>query len=170
LTHAERYLELALRLGRHEPDLVDFYYGPPELERRVADEPRLEPQRLAAAAGELLAELDDRWLAAQVRALETVARTLAGEELPYAEEVELKYGIRPQWVDEREFERGHRLLDERPCPARGTSRLGSRGGSPTSPSPASSPGRRCARRSGSCASGRARRWASRTARSSSWRS
>jgi hypothetical protein len=111
-THAERYLELALRLGRHEPDLVDFYYGPPELARRVADEPALEPSRLAADAGELLAELDDPWLAAQVRALETLARTLAGEELPYAEEVELRYGIRPQWVDEREFERGHELLDE----------------------------------------------------------
>jgi hypothetical protein len=112
VTHAERYLELALRLGRHEPDLVDFYYGPPELERRVADEPLLEPARLAAEAGELLAELDDPWLAAQVRALETTARTLGGEELPYAEEVESKYGIRPRWVDEGEFERGHALLDE----------------------------------------------------------
>jgi hypothetical protein len=112
VTHAERYLELALRLGRHEPDLVDFYYGPPELRQRVDAERPLEPARLAAEAGELLAELDDPWLAAQVRALEAVARTLAGEELPYAQEVELKYGIRPRWVDEEEFERGHVLLDE----------------------------------------------------------
>jgi hypothetical protein len=112
VTHAERYLELALRLGRHEPDLVDFYYGPAELQQRVADEPLLEPARLAAEAAELLAELDDPWLAAQARALETIARELAGEELPYAEEVELKYGIRPRWVDEWEFERGHALLDE----------------------------------------------------------
>jgi len=112
VTHPERYLELALRLGRHEPDIVDFYYGPPDLERRVADEPPLEPSRISADAADLLAELDDRWLAAQVRALETTARTLAGEELPYAEEVELKYGIRPQWADEREFEHGHALLDE----------------------------------------------------------
>ena len=89
MTPAERYLELALRLGRHEADLVDFYYGPAELERRVADEPPLELPRLAEEAGGLLAELDDRWLAAQVRALETLARTLAGEELPYAEEVAL---------------------------------------------------------------------------------
>lgn len=112
MTHAERYLELALRLGRHEPDLVDYYYGPPELERRVADEPPLEPSHLVADARELLAELDDPWLAAQVRALETTARTLAGEELPYTEAVELKYGIRPRWFDEREFERGHSLLAE----------------------------------------------------------
>jgi hypothetical protein len=108
VTHVERYLELALRLGRLDPDLLDFYYGPPELERAVAD----DPSRLAEDARELLAELDDSWLAAQVSALEANARTLAGEELPYAEEVELKYGIRPQWVDEAEFERGHALLDE----------------------------------------------------------
>ena len=112
MTHAERYVELGLRLGRHEPDLVDSYYGPEELRRRIDDEPLLEPARLAADAAELLAELDDRWLAAQVRALETTARTLAGEELPYAEEVELTYGIRPRWIDEQEFERGHALLDD----------------------------------------------------------
>jgi hypothetical protein len=110
---AERYLELGLRLGRHEPELVDSYYGPEELRQRVEDEPLHEPARLAADAAELLAELDDDpWLAAQTRALETTARTLACEELPYADEVELTYGIRPRWTDERQFERGHELIDE----------------------------------------------------------
>ena len=108
----ERYLELGLRLGRHEPELVDSYYGPAELRQRIEDEPLVEPARLAADAAELLADLDDRWLSSQVRALETTARTLAGEELPYAEEVELTYGIRPRWMDEREFERGHAELEE----------------------------------------------------------
>jgi hypothetical protein len=113
MTTAERYLELGLRLGRHEPELVDSYYGPEELRQRVDGEPLHEPARLAADAAELLAELeDDRWLAAQVRALETTARTLAGEKLPYAEEVELTYGIRPRWTDERQFERGHEVLEE----------------------------------------------------------
>ena len=113
MTIAERYVELGLRLGRHEPELVDSYYGPEELRQRIDAEPLLEPARLAADAAELLADLeDDRWLAAQVRALETTARTLAGEELPYAEEVELTYGIRPHWVDEQQFERGHAILDD----------------------------------------------------------
>ena len=112
MTHAERYLELGLRLGRHAPELIDSYYGPAGLARRIADEPLLEPARLADDGAELLAELDDRWLAAQVRALETTARTLAGEELPYAEEIELTYGIRPRWIDEQEFERAHALLDD----------------------------------------------------------
>ena len=112
MTRTERYLELGLRLGRHEPELVDSYYGPPELRQRIEDEPLVEPARLAADAAKLLAELDDRWLASQVCALETTARTLAGEELPYADEVELTYGIRPRWIDEREFERAQAELDE----------------------------------------------------------
>ena len=29
MTHAERYLELGLRLGKHVDGLVDAYYGPP---------------------------------------------------------------------------------------------------------------------------------------------
>lgn len=112
MTIVERYLELGLRLGRHEPELVDSYYGPEELRRRIDEEPLHEPARLAADAAELLADVEEPWLAAQVRALETTARTLVGEELPYAEEVELTYGIRPRWVDEQQFERGHELLEE----------------------------------------------------------
>src|SRR5205085_3782238 len=112
MTVAERYLELGLRLGRHEPELVDSYYGPEELRQRVDGEPLREPARLAADAAELLAAIEEPWLAAQVRALETTARTLAGEELPYAEEVELTYGIRPRWVEEEQFEQGHAMLDE----------------------------------------------------------
>jgi hypothetical protein len=112
MTIFERYIELGLRLGRHEPELIDSYYGPQELRQRIDDEPLREPARLAADAGELLADVDEPWLAAQVRALETTARTLAGEELPYAEEVELTYGIRPRWVEEQQFERAHAVLDE----------------------------------------------------------
>ena len=109
----ERYLELALRLARHEPDLVDSYHGPPEIARRVETEPLREPSELAVEAAVLLAELrGERWLAAQVRALETTARILADERLPYAEEVELTYGIRPGWHDEDDFRRAHELLDD----------------------------------------------------------
>ena len=31
---AERYVRLALAAGQHDPDFVDAYYGPPELEAR----------------------------------------------------------------------------------------------------------------------------------------
>jgi hypothetical protein len=40
-----------------------------------------------------------------------VARKLAGEEIPYADEVERCYGVRPQRVPESEFEQAHAELD-----------------------------------------------------------
>ena len=114
----ERYLELALRLGRHADELVDAYFGPEEVRARVEAEAVTSPARLADDAAELRRELDfddearQRWLDAQVRALETIARKLDGGSFAYAEEVELVYGVRPRWYDETEFEQAHALLDE----------------------------------------------------------
>ena len=109
----DRYLELALRLGRHDEDLVDSYYGPEELARRVeAEEPR-EPASLAEDAAALAeAAAGDEWLAAQVTALDATARKLAGERLGYAEEGRLVYGIEPRWHDEEPFRRAAAILDE----------------------------------------------------------
>jgi hypothetical protein len=109
----ERYLELALRLGRHDEDLIDSYYGPEELARRVeAEEPRA-PAALAEDADALAEEAgDDEWLASQVRALGANARKLAGEPLGYAEEGRQIYGIEPRWHDEEPFRRAAELLDE----------------------------------------------------------
>ena len=115
------YIELGLRLGRHVDGLVDAYYGPSEHAERVDAEPLREPERLvddavgleAALAAETA--LDDgrrRWLAAQLRGLETVARRLAGEEIPFADEVERCYGVRPARIPETHFEGAHRELDE----------------------------------------------------------
>ena len=109
----ERYLELGLRLGRHADELVDSYYGPAEVARRVAAEEPREPRALAEDADALAVELgDDPWLAAQARSLGATARKLAGEELGYAEEGALVYGIEPRWHDEDAFRRAATLLDE----------------------------------------------------------
>ena len=76
----ERYLELALRLGRHDADLVDAYYGPEELSRRVEAEELREPAALAVDAQALAEEAAaDKWLAAQVQSLGATARKLGGE-------------------------------------------------------------------------------------------
>jgi hypothetical protein len=108
----EGYLELALRLGKHDEDLVDSFYGSDELAQRVeAEEPR-HPAALAADAEALLAELgDDAWLAAQVQALWANARKLTGERFEYAEEGRLVYGIEPLWADEDGFARAAELLE-----------------------------------------------------------
>jgi hypothetical protein len=108
----ERYLELALRLGKHDDDIVDSFYGSPELVARIdAEEPR-EPAALAEDADALLADLDDPWLAAQVQALGTNARKFGGERFDYVEEGRLVYGIEPRWRDEATFEQAAGQLDD----------------------------------------------------------
>ena len=108
----DRYLELALRLGKHDDDLVDSFYGSPELVARIEAEKPREPTALAEDADALLAELgDDAWLAAQVQALGTNARKFGGERLDYAEEGRLVYGIEPRWYDEESFRLAAAQLD-----------------------------------------------------------
>jgi hypothetical protein len=142
LSPARRYVELGLRLGKHDDDLVDSYYGPDEWARRVDAEEPHDPASLAEEAHELLAELeDDPWLAAQVRALWTNARKLSGERFEYAEEGELVYGIEPRWHDEEPFRRAAAMLEER-FPAQASPGRVSQW--PTrSPSPRTSSSRRC---------------------------
>jgi hypothetical protein len=112
-SRAERYVELALRLARHEPELVDSYHGPAEIAGRVSAEAPRPVDALVAEADELLADATpDRWLIAQVLALRTTAGKLAGESPAYADEVESTYGVRPRWFDERQFRDAHAALDE----------------------------------------------------------
>jgi hypothetical protein len=112
MTHAERYLELGLRLGRHVDGLVDAYYGPPELQQQVDAEEQIEPAQLAAEGDALLAELEDGWLRDQVRGCATYAHLLAGAELSYVDEVEACYGVRPSLTPESVYEAVHAELDE----------------------------------------------------------
>jgi hypothetical protein len=106
----EDYVRFGLRLGRHVDGLVDSYYGPPELKQEVDSEPLREPAALVEDGARLL-DATDGWLHAQVVGLETVARKLAGEEVPYSDEVERCYGVRPRRVPEAEFEAAHSELD-----------------------------------------------------------
>jgi hypothetical protein len=108
----DRYLELALRLGKHDDDIVDSFYGSPELVARIDAEEPIEPGALAEDADALLADLDDPWLGAQVQALGTNARKFGGERLDYVEEGRLVYGIEPRWRDEETFGRAATQLDE----------------------------------------------------------
>jgi hypothetical protein len=128
-----RYLRLGLALGRHVDGLVDAYYGPPELAARAQADPLVPPGRLAATARALLAELDAgapldregpdhprrrRWLRAQLEGLLATAEVLSGAALPYAEEVERCYGVRPEAVPDEQVREAHRRLDEA-LPGRG---------------------------------------------------
>ena len=116
-----RYVELGLRLGRHLDGLVDAYYGPAALADRVEREPLRPLPALRADAERLVADLDAgagdlaaarrRWLRGQLVGLVTVARKLTGEAVPYVDEVEACYGVRPRRLDEEVIEHAHRELD-----------------------------------------------------------
>jgi hypothetical protein len=112
MSAGDRYVELCLRLGRHDEDLVDFYFGPKEIAERVEQEPLRQPSQLVEDARALAEETDSAYLSAQLQGLEIVARKLAGEEITYEDEVEGCYGTRPKRVSEERFEQAHQELDE----------------------------------------------------------
>jgi hypothetical protein len=115
----ERYVWLCLRVGRHAEGFVDAYTGPPEWERIVAAEARVDPGRLREEALGLLDELDAadlqedrrRWLRGQLEALGCVTARISGEAMAWADEVERCLGVRPTWTDTSALEDVHRRLD-----------------------------------------------------------
>ena len=109
---AEEYLRLAHRLGKHLDQLVDSYYGPPEIAEQVEAEDPRDPAALAEDAARIREGADNPWIAAQLTALETAARKLAGEEISYQDEIERYYGIPAEWIPEERFEEAHRKLDQ----------------------------------------------------------
>ena len=108
---ARDYLLLALRLDRLVPGLVDGYFGPPGLRAQVAAESPGLPSRLRRDAAELrarvaaeVAEPDRRrWLLAQLVALETQARAIDGDGLPYLDHVSACFDFTPERIDEAVF-------------------------------------------------------------------
>ena len=107
---ATEYVRLLLYAGQFDEDLVDAYYGPDSLKPKTME--RLETEKppydsLASEAGQLLAQLKlipvgadsantpsrTRHLEAQLTALQTRMRLLAGEKLPFDEESKLIYDV-----------------------------------------------------------------------------
>ena len=100
---AREYIVLALALGQHGEGIVDAYYGPVEL-REVATADTRGPSDLAAGAARLREQVNvdepdeqrRRWLDRQLLALETLARQMAGEDIPYVEEVQRCFDATPE--------------------------------------------------------------------------
>jgi hypothetical protein len=109
---AERYVRLGLQVGRHVDGIVDAYFGPAELAEEVEAAPPVDSRELVAEAQALLHELEDGWLRDQTAAMRAYAGVLAGESLPYADEVERCYGVRPTHTDEAVFAAAHERLEE----------------------------------------------------------
>jgi hypothetical protein len=115
----ERYLLLALRLGRHLDALVDGYFGPPEIQAIVNGEKLTAPAALGEEAALLLAELDQadddpqrlRWLRGQLQGLACVAELAGGTEVPWHEAVQRCYGLNVELMPEERLARVHERLD-----------------------------------------------------------
>ena len=117
---ARDYLLLALRLDQHVPGTVDGYYGPADLKAQVDMEQLRSPARLAddaaALRGRLDAEVDDdarsHWLDLQLVALETLARTRAGEAMPYLDQVTRCFAFTPARRPASRFEAAAAALED----------------------------------------------------------
>ncbi len=124
---ARDYLLLALRLDRLIPGLVDGYFGPGWLHDQVEAEDSPPAARLREDAADLRARVEAevaepdrrRWFVAQLVALETQARALAGDPLRYLDHVTACFDFTPERTDEAVFAAAAADLD-RLLPGDGT--------------------------------------------------
>jgi hypothetical protein len=99
------YARLSFAIERHVPGFIDAYLGPDDLRAALDPGPTGYPQAhaLVTATRELLARIPmldategrKGYLTKQVEAMLATARRVAGEELPYREEVRLLFDIEP---------------------------------------------------------------------------
>lgn len=116
---ARDYLLLALRLDQHQPGTVDGFFGPAALKAQVDMEQLRSPARLADDAAALRARLPAEvaepsrrhWLDLQLIALETQARALSGDALPYLEHVTRCFAWTPVRRPSARFEAAALTLD-----------------------------------------------------------
>src|SRR5829696_4947581 len=97
------YARLSFAIERHVPGFIDAYLGPDDLRAELNPASAQVPAALVTAARHLLARIPaldategrKGYLTKQVEAMLTVTRRVAGEELPYREEVRLLFDIEP---------------------------------------------------------------------------
>lgn len=113
------YLRIVLRLRKLVPGWVESYTGPAALLAAVDAEDEASADRLReqvqVLAERVRREEDEpdrsRWLVAQLEAISTALRWLAGERFDYATLFERCHGAVVSPVADRQFERAHALLD-----------------------------------------------------------
>jgi hypothetical protein len=97
------YARLSFAIERHVPGFIDAYLGPDDVRTALDPDPGPQPNALVTGARELLVRIPSLdategrkgYLTKQVEAMLTTARRVAGEEIPYREEVRLLFDIEP---------------------------------------------------------------------------
>ena len=117
----EEYIRLALAIEEYLPGYVDSFFGPQEWKaqaQQAGKRPLPELIERTVRLANDISQADDMdaqrkdFLARQVTAMHMSLRLQAGEQVPLAEEVNALYDVQPSWVNESNFEEGHRELDE----------------------------------------------------------
>jgi hypothetical protein len=115
---ADAYVRLVLAVGRHDPNFVDAYYGPPEWKLEAERGAPREVPELLARSRELLARLEKeptserrRFLEKQLVAVEGFLRRLSGEPMSLAREAHLLFDIEPPRCDLVALENARTRLD-----------------------------------------------------------
>src|SRR5918995_569075 len=95
------YARLSFAIERHVPGFIDAYLGPDDVRAALDSDPAGHPQGHALVSPALDAtEGRKGYLTKQVEAMLATARRVAGEELPYREEVQLLFDIEPKATPE----------------------------------------------------------------------
>lgn len=121
---AERYVQLVLAVGQHDPNFVDAYYGPPEWKaaaeaagKRPLDELRAEAERLKTQATAIAAPEDPlealrrEYLRTQLGAVAARIRMLSGERFEFDEESQQLYDAVAPTLPEQHFADTLKKLD-----------------------------------------------------------
>lgn len=114
------YLRIAFGIERHFPGFIDAYVGPEDLRASadIAPPPTIAEllQRTRALHDHLATQgyppIRQDYLDKQLTAIVMVLRKLAGETVPYREEVAACFDIIPEFTSESIFETALRELDE----------------------------------------------------------
>ncbi|MGI8482188.1 MAG: hypothetical protein ACR2MF_09030 [Chthoniobacterales bacterium] len=118
---AERYVQLVLAMGQHDPDYVDAFYGPAEWKGAVEKEKKpldaigagaaqlREPLVTIAVAADEMERLRREYLTKQLSALEARVRIVKGERMNFNEESRALYDAVAPAFPEAHFQE---LLDK----------------------------------------------------------
>lgn len=113
------YLRLGLAFDRLERGFVDAYTGDPALKAEVENAPAPDPVRLAERARALLADLPGaldparaEFVGAHLRALECSARTFAGDDVGFVDEVRAYFDVDIEMADPGRYRQAHAELAE----------------------------------------------------------
>jgi hypothetical protein len=116
----KNYLLLGLRIGKLIEGYVESYYGPPELKEMVDKEQPSSPKSLLSICNNLQQDLPNQGftdnrikiLNKMLGAMETSLNVANGKNIPYLEQVNKFYDIKPELVDDSIFYKAAEKLDE----------------------------------------------------------